>query len=318
MQGFAEPMALCVRRRNPTRVPRRNVFVVSSDTPVLALTIYQQDTDPAPIDITTAAFVLSIYRDLDTRRGCWDYGFVAPSHPFLVAQFAGIAVDPVNGRVDIPLMASVSPWIEGRYWFDLTMSYPYDATTGIGLPYPVQPPIPNYAQGNYTILSGVMEFKPGIRIPITVVPELLGNIGIAPPETVDPGGGTTTLPGGGGGGTTTLPGGGTVTPPVVVGEVGVAATWDTSVYDDGCIYNAGTDTPSNPATPAAPAITVAPVLGVWDGSQYDDSSVYGAPHAAAPGIWDFSVYNSSSTYGPVIGVAGAWDVSVYDDGSIYS
>lgn len=288
MLGFALPMSVCVQRRNPTRVPRRNMLVVSSDTPVIALKIYQQDTDAVPVDVTTAAFVLTIYRDLDLRHGCWDYGFVPPLQPYVVAQFPGLSIDPVNGRVDIPVSAGFSRWISGRYWFELTMSYPYDATTGIGLPYPVQPPVPNYAQGNFTILSGVIEFKLGVNVPLTVVPELLGNIGLAPPVVVVPDPGTGGTP---------------------VGPTSVTGVWDSTIYDGGSIFGPGV---------GVPAQSVVPGAGLWDASAYDVGPIYGPAQPTAPGVWDVSAYDVTSTYGDLIGSPGVWDINTYDDGSALS
>lgn len=181
--SFAEPISICVARRNLARIARRDILVQASDTPVLTATIYQRDTDAAPLDITGASFVMSLYRERDENRwGWWDWDYGAYWRdflPYVVIQFPGVVVDAAAGRVDFRPVGNPQQWIVGRYAFEITMSYaptvnatvPGDFSpldfSGTDFNTGTQPAPVNYGSGNFTILVGVCDLRPGAVIPLT-------------------------------------------------------------------------------------------------------------------------------------------------------
>ena len=218
--SFGTPMTLAVQRRSPLRVPRRDILVAASDTPTLELTLYQSETDTAPLNVSDIAVTISVYRERDQVRRCgWaDYGFYHGGLPFIVATFPGSVVDAANGRIDVPVQANLGQWVIGRFWFEMTVSRASAATTGIGvLVGPGAAPV-DYGQGNYTIAEGVIDFAPGAQIALTQAAELLGEIGPAI-----------------GSGSVVIPSSPTTVGTATVGPVLLATDGDTLVGADGAL-----------------------------------------------------------------------------------
>ena len=173
MPGFANAMSVAVSRRNLVRVPRRDVLVVALDTTVLAVTVYQNDTDATPLDVSGAAFVLNLYRDEPGTRGWWDYGFCGDRTRLIVAQVPGNIITATTGRVDFALAADPQDWIAGRFWYEMAIAYPsstpgfepadFAVTDFTGDFNTGSVPAPSsYLSDAYTILSGVLRFSGAI------------------------------------------------------------------------------------------------------------------------------------------------------------
>ena len=181
MSGFSIPLSVVVTRRSLINVPRRDLLIAGSDTPVLSVTVYQAEGDPAPLDLFGASFLLNLFHDPDTRHGLhWDYGFFCDPQVRPVQQVSGTNVDEANGRVDFAI--SAARWTQRlvRLRYALVISYGTTPTSGIGiLPPAGTVPAPNYAQGNMTILLGAMDFLRTPSVPLVQAPPLLGGIGIA-------------------------------------------------------------------------------------------------------------------------------------------
>ena len=176
--SFATIAHIPVFRRNPARVPTRNFLVMSSDAPVLACTFWQTDSDTVPLDVSDAVFQISLFRDrVGEHWPWWDYGLSVPCGGYSIATIKGVSVDPTNGRVDFPLAADWRAYHRARLRFELAMTYPVESADGTGV-FTTDLVPPNYAQGSYTVLTGIIEYQGGARIVAPPAQDLLSNIAV--------------------------------------------------------------------------------------------------------------------------------------------
>lgn len=100
MTGYTIPLAFARQRRSPLVRNRRDLVATAGDDFALALTIYESESAAGPANITGAAAQLSIMED--------DGGYV-------VGTADGVIVSASGGRMNIPVPASLTAELRGRY-----------------------------------------------------------------------------------------------------------------------------------------------------------------------------------------------------------
>jgi len=138
MAGNTEYLTLVRRRRNPARLRQWNASIGNGDDLKLAVTIYDQETDAAPLNVSSAHWAMSFWRDRDgSSCGYRDYGwpsFFGNSNPGSASgsiTVAGAIVAGAPGRANVLVPTSVTSTMLGRYRFAFQMQMPSGMSSDI-------------------------------------------------------------------------------------------------------------------------------------------------------------------------------------------
>jgi len=131
MAGNTEYITLVRRRRNPTRLRQWNATIGNGDDLKLAVTLYDQETDAAPLDVSAAHWAMSFWRDRDSSSwGYRDYGWPSffgnpnPGGASGSITVAGVMVAGAPGRVNVLVPTTITSNMLGRYRFAFQMQMP--------------------------------------------------------------------------------------------------------------------------------------------------------------------------------------------------
>lgn len=119
--GLVIPLALVRARRNPVRVPQRNLSITQGDAITLELACYKTDSGE-PLDLGLSTVQMALFPEPDRGDvGGWghDYGFTHGRAAGVVWQSVGAVTDALAGLAEIDLPEELTASWCGRYAFVL-------------------------------------------------------------------------------------------------------------------------------------------------------------------------------------------------------
>lgn len=119
--GLTIPLAVERTRRNPVRVPMRNLVINRGDDVTLAVQVYA-DGAGAVLDISGASVTVSLMRSHDQYVGWHDYGWAWWTYPQTpIWQGVGVIVDGSTGQANVTIPRATTGTLCGRHGFVVSL-----------------------------------------------------------------------------------------------------------------------------------------------------------------------------------------------------